>query len=160
MLAPELLGVVGPSPARDIAEDPPLRPRLADARARDLGAERDSPFRGGRRAAALLFVTRRRRQEHDDLAGFDEHLVREANVLVHAQRRARERGTREVGRGQHVEEVAAARPQHVELAAARGVDHLRRGQTGRGRDVEAPLRREGGGVVVASTGTPPGNAVA
>ena len=40
-----------------------------------------------------------------------------------------ERGARDVGRGQHVEEVATARPQHVEVAAPRRLDHLRRVET-------------------------------
>ena len=109
---------VGTDAARDVGEDLPLAARLADARARDLGAERDPALGGGRRAAALLLVARRGGQQHDRVAGLDEHLVRHEDVLVHAQRRARERGARDVGRGQHVEEVAAARPQHVEVADA------------------------------------------
>ena len=113
---PNASAELGPHAAGDVGEDLPLAAGLADARARDLGAERDAALGGGRRAAALLLVARRGGQQHDGLAGLDEHLVRHEDVLVDAQRRARERGAGDVGRGQHVEEVAAARPQHVELA--------------------------------------------
>ena len=65
---PNTRGLLGPHPARDVGEDPPFAARLADARPRDLGTERDAALGRGRRAAALLLVARRRGQQHDDLA--------------------------------------------------------------------------------------------
>ena len=87
-LAAEAVGELGAHAARDVGEDLPLRPRLADARAGDLGAERDAPLGGGRRAAAHLLVARRGGQQHDGFARVDEHLVGHEDVLVHAHRRA------------------------------------------------------------------------
>ena len=78
----------GSHPRREVTEDLPLGPRLADARAVDLRAERDAAFGRGLGAAAALLVPRARGQQHDGLAGVDEHLARHHDVLVDAHRHA------------------------------------------------------------------------
>src|SRR2546428_299628 len=59
---------------------------------------------------------------------------------MHAQRCARERAADRIGIGQGLQEVAAARPEHVDLAAPGGLDHLRRGETTMRGNVEAVAR--------------------
>ncbi len=144
---PNSLGAFWVHPPRDLAEDVELGPRFADARAGHFGAERDSPFGRRRRAAAALFVARRRGQQQHSLARLDEHLMGHDDVLVDAERRARECGSGHIGGGQHVEEVAAARPEHVEITAARGLHHRRGIEAGRRGHRKPPLPGERIGVV-------------
>src|SRR2546428_8403430 len=76
----------------DLREDRPLGARLARTRAGDLGAQDDAPLgRGLGAAAGLLVPGHRGEQEH--LVAVDEHLSRKHDVLMHAQRCARERAT-------------------------------------------------------------------
>jgi hypothetical protein len=72
----------------------------------------------------------------------DQHRVRQHDVLVDAQRHARERRLHEVRVGQRLEEVAAHDEERIEIARVRGVDHLARVEPRvRGRG-EAPQFRD------------------
>ena len=68
---------------------------------------------------------------------------------MHAQRCARERAADRIGIGQGLQEVAAARPEHVDLAAPGGLDHLRRGETTMRGNVEAVVLAERAGVLIS-----------
>ena len=127
---------LGPHPSGHVGEQAPLAAGLADL-ARDLGREGDAALGGGLGAAALLLVAGGHRQQ-DHVVARHEHLRGHHDVLVDPQRHASE-GRLDPGRiGQHVEEVAAGHPQHVELAALGRLDHLGRGEPRRGRHLEAP----------------------
>ena len=142
----------------ELGEDPPLAAGLAE-RVGDLRAERDLALGRRARAAALLLVARGRRQQ-DDVVAVDEHLRRQDDVLVHAQRHAAERRLDPRRVGHHLEQVRAVDEQHVEVAALGGLDHLRRRQPDVARARRSPTARDHSAAWSSSTGSPPGNAVA
>jgi hypothetical protein len=82
-LAAELRGAQWVDGGRQLAKDPPLRLGFADL-ARQLRAEHHPPLRAGLRAATVLLVARLGRQQDHCVAGLDQHLVGEDDVLVHA----------------------------------------------------------------------------
>ena len=127
----------------------------------DLGAEHDAALGGGLRAAARLLVARRRGQQHDrrrpgrPASG----AVTTMSWWTRSGTRA-ERGLDVVGVGQHLEEVAAARVEDVELAARRGLDHLRGGRGPGRRGPGSRTARRARPRARRSTASPPGSAVA
>ena len=108
---------------------------------------------------ALLLVSGEDRQQDHVVAGF-EHLRRHDDVGVDAQRDAGHGGVDPRRVREDLAEVAARGPQDVDLAPLGGIEHLGCGEAGRGRDVEAPQARTSRRHASASTGRPPGNAVA
>ena len=95
VVAPTRTGRARSGRTRDgeLGEDLPLAAGLARAGPATCGAEHDLALGRRARAAALLLVARRRRQQ-DHVVALDEHLGRQDDVLVHAQRHTCERAPR------------------------------------------------------------------
>ncbi len=128
-----------PRPGRQFPEDAPLRAGLTDAMPGDLRREDHAALGSGLGDAAGRLVARRHRQQQDVLGRVDEHLRRQHDVHMDAQRHAGQRIAHPAGVGHHLEEVAARGDQDVELSLVGGVQHLRCRQAGSSRDVEAPV---------------------
>ena len=109
----------GRTRAGELGEDAPLAAGLAE-RVGDLRAERDLALGRRARAAALLLVAGGRRQQ-DDVVAVDEHLRRQDDVLVHAQRH-----------------VGRARPRRGPGRASPRAGWSRRRTARRGRRVRRP----------------------
>ena len=58
---------------------------------------------------------------------FDEHLVGQNDVLMHAQRNVRHRLRDVIRFGQRAKKISAEAIKQIELAARAGFDHFRRG---------------------------------
>src|SRR5712691_1772129 len=76
---PDQIGSLGVDPSRELRKYRPLGARLADTRARDLGAQHDATLGSGLGPAAGLLVASHRRKEQD-VTPRSEHLRRQDDV--------------------------------------------------------------------------------
>jgi hypothetical protein len=150
---------LGPGSRDDLAQHEALGARLGHARPGDLRAEHDAALGGRLGDAAGDLVAGGGGEDHERVGRIVEHVGRQGQVHVDAQRDARQRRVDAARVGQHLAERAADGEQHVDAAVAAAsimAGVVSPGSLGTSKP-QAALNSAARSAVM---GSPPGNALA